>query len=119
MWAYNVSGMGVLTHWFSYRRANRERPLIGDKRPPSQLEKIRPERWLPEYTTDLLDLLHVLGLLIELEPQQAELLEAVCAGPTISDADLTDASAFEIPNSYPTAPFRSTSSEAAAERLFV
>ncbi len=56
MWNYNVSGMNVLTQWFSYRRANRERPLMGDKRPPSKLERIRPDRWLPEYTTDLLDI---------------------------------------------------------------
>ena len=30
----------------------------------------------------------VLGLLVELEPQAAALLERICAGPLISDADL-------------------------------
>ena len=31
--------------------------------PPSPLDRIQPEHWLPEYTTDLLDLLNVLGRL--------------------------------------------------------
>ena len=43
-------------------------PIIGDRRPPSPLDKIQPDHWLPEYTTDLLDLLNVLGRLIALEP---------------------------------------------------
>ncbi len=118
MWAYNTSGMGVLTQWFSYRRANRERPLIGDKRPPSRLEKIRPDRWLPEYTTDLLDMLHVLGQLIDLETMQAVALEAICSGPIVAVTVLDQAGAFDLPADHPTAPFRGAASEAAAPRLF-
>ena len=30
VWAYEVSGKNVLRQWFSYRKRNRERPLIGD-----------------------------------------------------------------------------------------
>ncbi|MEZ5785721.1 MAG: type ISP restriction/modification enzyme [Xanthobacteraceae bacterium] len=81
MWAYEVSGKQVIWHWFSYRRRDRSRPIIGDRRPPSPLDSIQPESWLPEYTTDLLDLLHVLGRLIDLEPAQADLLERICASP--------------------------------------
>jgi hypothetical protein len=81
MWAYEVSGMNVLRQWFSYRKRDRSRPIIGDRRPPSPLNKIQPDHWLPEYTTDLLDLLHVLGRLIALEPRQADLLVRICAGP--------------------------------------
>lgn len=84
MWAYNVSGKVVLSQWFSYRRASREHPPMGDKRPPSELELIRPHRWLPEYTTELLDLLHVLGLLVDLEPEQAEVLTAICYAPLMT-----------------------------------
>ena len=73
MWAYEVSGKQVLWHWFSYRRRDRSRPIIGDRRPPSPLDSIQPDHWLPEYTTDLLDLLNVLGRLIALEPKQADL----------------------------------------------
>jgi len=84
MWAYEVSGKEVLKHWFSYRRLDRSRPIIGDRRPPSPLDKIQPEGWLAEYTTDLLDLLNVLGRLIALEPAQADLLERICANRVFS-----------------------------------
>jgi Type ISP C-terminal specificity domain len=93
MWAYEVSGKEVLKHWFSYRRLDRSRPIIGDRRPPSPLDKIQPEGWLAEYTTDLLDLLNVLGRLIALEPAQADLLERICAGPLLSAGKLENAPA--------------------------
>jgi predicted helicase len=94
MWAYEVSGKQVIWHWFSYRRRDRSRPIIGDRRPPSPLDSIQPEGWLPEYTTDLLDLLHVLGRLIALEPLQADLLNRICAGPLRSAEELREARAF-------------------------
>lgn len=96
IWAYEVSGKPVLRQWFSYRRRDRTRPIIGDRRPPSPLDRIQPESWLPEYTTDLMNLLHVLGRLVLLEPQQAALLEKVLdsmlipverLGPTADDRD--------------------------------
>lgn len=88
VWAYEVSGKQILKQWFSYRKRDRERPLMGDRRPPSPLGDIQQDHWLPEYTTDLLDLLHVLTLLVELEPKQATLLEEIAQGPLISDSDL-------------------------------
>jgi hypothetical protein len=94
MWEYEVSGKQVLWHWFSYRRRDRSRPIIGDRRPPSPLGSIQPEGWLAEYTTDLLDLLHVLGRLIALEPAQADLLNRICAGPLRSAEELREAGAF-------------------------
>ena len=100
MWAYEVSGKQVLTQWFSYRKRNRERPIIGDRRKPSALGDIQPDHWLPEYTTELLNVLNVLGLLIGLEPQQAELLEQVCSGSLISAKDLKEAESDE-PNAKP------------------
>jgi hypothetical protein len=93
MWNYEVSGKQVLWHWFSYRKRDRSRPMIGDRRPPSPLEKIQPDHWLPEYTSDLLDLLHVLGRLIALEPAQADLLERICAGPLRKADELREAGA--------------------------
>ena len=73
----------VLAQWFSYRKKNRERPIIGDRRPPSKLGDIQPDHWLAEYTTELLNVLHVLALLVDMEPAQAKLLEAVCEGPLL------------------------------------
>ncbi|MCC6946913.1 MAG: N-6 DNA methylase [Bradyrhizobiaceae bacterium] len=102
MWAYEVSGKQVLWQWFSYRRASRTKPPMGDKRPPSPLEQIVPDGWLPEYTTDLLDLLHVLGRLIALEPQQADLLNRICASRLLTAGELESAGALTAaPNAGP------------------
>lgn len=88
MWAYEVSGKNVLRQWFSYRKKNRERPQIGDRRKPSPLGDIKPDHWLPEYTSELLNVLNVLGLLIELEPQQADVLARIEDGPLIPASKL-------------------------------
>ena len=78
VWEYEVSGKNILRQWFSSRRQDRSRPLIGDKRPPSPLDGIQPGHWLPEYTTDLMNLLHVIGRLVKLESKQKELLDRIC-----------------------------------------
>lgn len=88
---YEVSGKHVLRQWFSYRKANRERPVIGDRRPPSKLGDIQPDHWLAEYTTELLNVLHVLGRLIELESAQSKLLDQICSQKLISKDDLLSA----------------------------
>lgn len=93
VWNYEVSGKPVILHWFSYRKRDRSRPLLGDRRPPSPLGDIQPDHWLPEYTTELLNLLNVLGWLVELEPQQAELLDRICQGATLSRQQLIEANA--------------------------
>jgi hypothetical protein len=84
---YEVSGRNVIDQWFSYRRKDRSRPIIGDRRPPSPLDSVQPERWPSSYTEDLLNLLYVIRLLTELEPAQADLLERICTGPLI-DAEV-------------------------------
>jgi hypothetical protein len=104
MWAYEVSDKQVLWHWFSYRRHDRSRPVIGDRRPPSILSSIQPDGWLPEYTTDLLDLLHVLGRLIVLEPAQADLLNRICEGPLRSAEELRTAGALATPETASAKP---------------
>lgn len=96
VWQYEVSGKQVLVQWFSYRKKNRERPIIGDRRKPSPLGDIQPDHWLPEYTTELLNVLNVLAMLVQLEPQQKELLDRICAGPLISEEELKAAGAFEL-----------------------
>jgi hypothetical protein len=93
VWAYEVSGKSVVRQWFSYRRRDRTRPMIGDRRPPSPLDSVQPDHWLPEYTSDLLDLLHVLGRLVALESRQADLLERICVGPLLPFATLEAAGA--------------------------
>ena len=103
MWAYEVSGKQVLWHWFSYRRRDRTKPVIGDRRPPSPLDSVQPDHWLPEYTSDLIDLLHVLGRLIALEPAQADLLNRICEGDLRGTDELQAAGAFAVPEAAGTA----------------
>ena len=97
VWSYEVSGKQVLLQWFSYRKANRERPIIGDRRPPSPLGNIQPDHWLAEYTTELINVLNVLGWLVDLEPVQTKMLEKICSGLTIFSDELRAAGAFELP----------------------
>ena len=94
VWEYEVSGKQVLIQWFSYRRLDRSRPIMGDRRTPSRLNSIQPDAWLAEYTTELLNLLHVLGRLVKLETRQADLLERICDGTVLHVDDLRVNGAF-------------------------
>ena len=99
VWEYEVSGKQVLIHWFSYRKKDRTRTTIGDRRAPSPLENIFPDHWLAEYTSELLNVLHVLGRLVQLEKKQADLLNRICKGPIISADTLRAAGAFDAKGS--------------------
>jgi hypothetical protein len=67
---------------------DRDRPIMGDRRPPSKLGEIQPDHWLAEYTSELVNVLHVLGRLVAIESRQADLLDRICAGATITVAEL-------------------------------
>jgi hypothetical protein len=95
VWDYEVSGKHVLTQWFSYRRRDRSRPLIGERRPPSPLNDIQPDHWLADYTSELLNVLHVLTLLVELEPKQADLLDRICDNDLLTAEWLRSQGAFD------------------------
>lgn len=88
---YQVSGMNVVDKWFGYRR---RRPA-GKRR--LELDTMVARRWSPDWTTELLALLNVLGLLVREEPAQRELLEAICAGPLISERELTELGVLPVP----------------------
>ncbi len=85
---YAVGGKRILTQWFSYRRADRKRPTMGDRR-SSPLSALQPNHWLQEYTADLIGVLHVLTLLTDLHPEQDQVLGRIVAGPLVSVTDLT------------------------------
>jgi hypothetical protein len=97
VWAYQVSGKAVVKQWFSCRRRTRERPTIGDKRPPSPLGDIQPDTWPAAYTSELLDMLNVLGLLVDLEPVQAVLLDRITGGALLDARALAEQGVFEDP----------------------
>lgn len=113
VWDYEVSGKKVLRHWFSYRKKNRERPIIGTRRQPSPLGDVQPDHWLPEYTTELINLLNVLGRLVELEAAQADLLEQICSSPTISTDELRAAGALDKAD----APVRRTAGKDSSDQM--
>ncbi|MGS2613629.1 type ISP restriction/modification enzyme [Micromonospora sp. LZ34] len=91
VWEYDVGGMQVVKKWFSYRKAN-----PGGRR-SSPLDAIHAERWPHDWTVELNDLLTVLRRLVELEPQQEEVLGRILAGPHITVADLTAATVLPVP----------------------
>lgn len=89
--AYSVSSMNVLRKWFGYRQKTRQ----GAKGTP--LDEIRPKAWSPTMTKDLLELLHVLTRVVDLEERQAELLERLVQRPLITVADLVTAGVLPVP----------------------
>jgi hypothetical protein len=71
IWEFEVSGLKVVQSWFGYRMRNRK----GKKSSP--LDDITPEAWRPEFTSELIRLLHLLEATLELYPKQAVLLEHI------------------------------------------
>lgn len=82
VWSYEVSGMKVLRHWFE----RREREPSGGRSSP--LDAVVSKTWDPDWTTELLETLTVLTLLIDLETTQADLLDRVVKGPLVTVDDL-------------------------------
>ncbi|WP_296817493.1 type ISP restriction/modification enzyme [Brevundimonas sp.] len=99
---YEVSGKNVLDQWWSYRRKDRSKPPMGDRRPPSPLSNIQPDQWPAEYTTELLNVLRVLTRLVALEPRQADLLKTIVEGPLIEADLLMGAGALSEASAEPT-----------------
>jgi Type ISP C-terminal specificity domain len=91
VWAYEVSGMRVVRKWF---RSRTNKP---SGRHPTELDYIRPSYWTIETIDELLDLLQVLGMLVDLEPDQHQLLERVCGGRLITVDELLTASVLPVP----------------------
>ncbi len=82
----------------------------------SPLLEVQSRTWRAEYTHDLIGLLNVLGLLEELEPRQAELLDAVLAGPLVNSKDLPTATTQSAGTSAGKRP--ADTAEATTEPLF-
>jgi Type ISP C-terminal specificity domain/N-6 DNA Methylase len=93
VWEYEISGMKVIRKWFGYRKEN---PA---KRRSSPLDDVVLDRWPASFTTELLELLNVLGLCAELEPVQEHILDRICQHPMISIADLTQARVLPVKDS--------------------
>lgn len=82
VWEFEVSGLKVVQSWLGYRMKNRK----GKKSSP--LDNIVPSSWPPEFTSELLRLLHILEDTLEIYPQQGKLLAQILEGPLLNAAHL-------------------------------
>ena len=92
--------MRVVKKWFGYRK---QKPA---GKGGSPLNEILPA-WTKETTSALLDLLHVLTLVVGLEPAQDQLLSEIVEGPKITLSDLNDAGVLPVPAEAKSAPVTS------------
>ncbi|QEU91304.1 type ISP restriction/modification enzyme [Streptomyces kanamyceticus] len=88
---YSTGGRNVLDSWLAYRSDRTAGKIT------SELDRERPERWEPEWSRELVEVLAVLRHLTTLEPQQAELLDRIVAAPTIDVAELTRRHILPVP----------------------
>ena len=75
VYEFEVSGLKVVQSWLKYRMKK------GAGKKSSPLDDIHPERWTSQFTTELLELLWVLEATLKIYPEQAQLLDAIAAGP--------------------------------------
>ncbi len=92
VWNYQVSGMHVVKKWIGYRKAT---PTTKWSSP---LNEIVTEAWPKAWTEELLDLLHVITQLRDLEERHESLLEKVLAGPLLSNSSLKEAGLLPAPD---------------------
>ena len=82
VWEFEVSGLKVVQSWLGYRMKKRK----GKK--SSRLDDIRPERWTPRMSDELLELLWVLEASLAMEPELRDALDQVVTGACFTGADL-------------------------------
>lgn len=95
---FEVSGMPVVKHWFGYRKKH------PDGTRSSPLNDIVATAWTPAMTTELLDLLNVLGRCVTLAPEQEALMAEIVANPLITVEDLVSSGILPVPNSAKKTP---------------
>jgi hypothetical protein len=87
VWSFEVGGMRVVEQWLAQRMP------AAAKRRQSALDHVVAAGWEASWTTELLQLLHALTRLREIEPAQRGLLDEVIDGPLIAVGDLVRGSA--------------------------
>lgn len=98
VWDFSVSGYKVLPRWLDFRMAK------GAGKRTSELDRIRPTSWPPEWTTELLDLLWVLEATVTLWPEANEILNEIVTGICLGTNELPSPSQEEQqPPRVPTA----------------
>ena len=85
--------MRVVRKWFRYRSREPQ------NRRSTPLDDINATRWIATTTSELLELLNVLGYLVELESEQSAILDQIVSSPLISLEDLKSSGVFPVPAS--------------------
>lgn len=85
VWAYSVSGMQVIPKWLGYRTRKGTGRAVSST---SALDHIRPTEWHDDWNDELLDLVRILTITVDRQPDLADLLDRICEGELISEADL-------------------------------
>jgi Type ISP C-terminal specificity domain/Eco57I restriction-modification methylase/N-6 DNA Methylase len=91
VWDYQVAGMRVVRHWFRYRTTE------PTGRYPTELDAIPLRRWDDTMIKELLNLLNILGFLVELAPKQQAVLDQIRHRPRIGVDDLIASGAVPAP----------------------
>jgi hypothetical protein len=89
---YQVSGQNILDGWLKRRTGPPSRRAV------SELDRIRPERWLSAWSEELQYVLAVLWHLVELQSAQNELLDSVLMSPLVSVAELQRRNVLPVPD---------------------
>ncbi|WP_165966265.1 type ISP restriction/modification enzyme [Actinomadura sp. 7K534] len=97
VWNYDVGGMRVIRHWLNYRTTE----YHGKSSP---LDHIRPQRWTAAMTDELLAVTAVLTGCVALQDEQEDLLQRICAQPTVSASELTTRGVLPPPKPSTAAP---------------
>ncbi|MFD9029947.1 type ISP restriction/modification enzyme [Streptomyces sp. NPDC059567] len=84
-WEFRVGGVRMLEQWFSHRTVPAE---------PGGLEAIGPAAWPQEWTSELLELITVLALLSQQEPER----EALTQGTPLTRDALREAGVLPVPD---------------------
>jgi hypothetical protein len=90
MWEYETSGYKLVRRWFARRKRD------PDGKRSSALDDVVASSWDPEWTSELIDLLNVLRLLVEMETELDQLLDDLLAGEQFTVSDLKDAGVLPV-----------------------
>lgn len=82
IWDFEVSGLKVVQSWLAYRMKD------GSGKKSSPLDDIRPERWTPRMTDELLELLWVLEATVGLEAVLSATLDKIVKGQCFTATEL-------------------------------
>lgn len=102
-WEFTVSGVRVVELWFERRAAAAVGAVAegpsGDGLDGGGLDAVGARGWIPEWTSELLEIITVLALLDGLRPRQAALRARLERAPLISRDELRAAGVLPVPAS--------------------